>query len=143
MKRSRLISQSTGCGRQTKGRRGVITLELLLVLPVLLILLLGFFEFTLLFYARGDVVQASRAGARYATLSRVTEEDVELEVLNVLPTSLRRGAQVQTELGQHAGDEVMVTVSVPSTSASPDLLWLIGYSIRNENLVSQTRMRKE
>jgi Flp pilus assembly protein TadG len=118
-------------------------MELVLVLPILMILLMGFFEFSLLFYARGDVVHASRVGARYATLSGVTEEDVANEVSSNLPPSLRRGLRVASQLGQHAGDEVTVTVAVPSTSAAPDLLWLIGYSIQNEPLVAQTRMRKE
>lgn len=140
---SRSRSFSTPSAQRHPGRRGVLSMELLLVLPILMILLMGFFEFSLLFYARGDVVHASRSGARYATLAGVTEEAVEEEVSNSLPPALRRGLRVESQLGEHAGDEVVVTVSVPSTSAAPDLLWLIGYSIQDEPLVSQTRMRKE
>ena len=43
-------------------RRGVLSMELVLTLPIVGVVLLALFEFTLLFYARGLVVEASRAG---------------------------------------------------------------------------------
>ena len=47
-------------------------MELALVLPILGILLLGLLEFTLLFYARSSVVEASRGrnDPRKATVGR-------------------------------------------------------------------------
>ncbi|RLS54151.1 MAG: hypothetical protein DWH91_12600, partial [Planctomycetota bacterium] len=52
----------------TVRRRGILSAELLLTLPILIVLLFGLLEFSLLFFARGDVVDASRAGARAARI---------------------------------------------------------------------------
>lgn len=124
-------------------RRGSLTLELIFVLPVLITLLLGLFEFSLLFFARGEVVEASRAGARKASLPGAAVADVEQEVLNCLPPRLRSAAAVGVEAGVYSGDPVVVAVTVPMSAASPDLLWPIGFSLTGNNLVCETRLTKE
>jgi len=118
-------------------------MELALVLPIFAIVLFALLEFTLLFYARADVVEASRIGARLATMPGITRENVELEVKKVLPPQLGQGAVVETQIGAHSGDVVMVAVSIPMTLASPNLLWPVGYNIKGQNLYSETRMIKE
>jgi hypothetical protein len=123
--------------------RGVLSMELVLTLPILGVVLLGLFEFTLLLYARGQLAEASRAGARQASLPGTTEEDVELAVARVLPERLQRGMTVTAELGDHSGDVVAVAVSVPMTSAAPDLLWPIGVGLSGRWLMSETRMIRE
>lgn len=124
-------------------RRGSLTLELLFVLPILLVLLLGLFEFSLLFFARGEVVEASRSGARKATLTGVAAEDVEAEVLASLSPRLRPAAEVDIEPGAFSGDPVIVAVRVPMAAAAPDLLWPIGFSLQGRSLLCETRMAKE
>tara|TARA_R110002095_G_scaffold94422_3_gene82285 strand:+ start:88576 stop:88992 length:417 start_codon:yes stop_codon:yes gene_type:complete len=124
-------------------RRGFLSMELALVLPIFGIVMFALLEFTLLFYARADVVEASRIGARLATLPGVTQNNVEQEVLKILPPQLGQGAVVKADLGENSGDIVMVAVSIPMTLASPNLLWPIGYNIKGQNLYSETRMIKE
>jgi len=124
-------------------RRGMMTMELLLTLPILFVLLLGIFEFSFLMYARSDVVQASRAGARLASLNGVESEDIQYEVGRALAGKFRSTYQVQTTLGTYPGDEVIVTVRVPMTAAAPNLLWPLGYNIRGRDLMAETRMVKE
>jgi len=118
-------------------------MELVLVLPILGILLLGLFEYSLLFFARGEVVDASRTGARIASLPGATEYDVEEHVLASLSPRLRQTARVAVQTGQYSGDPVIVAVRVPMESASPDLLWPIGFSLDGRDLVSETQMLKE
>lgn len=128
----------------TRGtRRGVLSMELVLTLPILLILLFGLLEFSLLFFARGDVVDASRAGVRAARLHGATEESVEDEVRYSLGARLASQVQVHTNLGDKTGDEVSVTVQVPMAAAAPDLLWMVGYSLKGRDLLCETRMVKE
>jgi hypothetical protein len=131
--------------RQTiqRHRRGMMSMELLLTLPLLMLLLMGIFEFSFLMYARGDVVQASRAGARLATLNGVWPEDVQEEVGRSLGGRFRNSFQVETQLGEFPGDEVIVTVKVPMTAVAPNLLWPLGYDIQKQQFVAQTRMLKE
>lgn len=124
-------------------RRGILSAELLLTLPILTVLLFGLLEFSLLFFARGDVVEASRAGARAARLYGATTESVEEEVRFSLGGRLAPHARVTADLGTKTGDEVSVAVEVPMAVASPDLLWLIGYSLKGRELLCETRMAKE
>ena len=127
----------------TPRRRGVLSMELLLTLPILTVLLFGLLEFSLLFFARADVVEASRAGARAARVYGATAESVEEEVRFSLGGRLAPHVRVQAELGDKTGDEVSVAVEVPMAVASPDLLWLIGYSLQGRDLLCETRMAKE
>jgi hypothetical protein len=129
--------------KSTRSRRGVLSLELILTLPILLIVLMGLFEFTVLFYSRSLVVEATRVGARKASLPGATAESVEEEIRNVLSPRLQTGMQVGVDVGLHSGDVVVVSVQMPMTSASPDLLWPIGLSLNGRNLYSETRMIRE
>lgn len=128
---------------RTRGRRGVLSMELLITLPIFGVLLMGLFEYSLLFAARGDVVSACRAGCRRATLLDARVADVEEEVRATLGRRLSRQARIEVEPGQHTGDVVTVTVSVPMNQASPDLLWPIGFGLKDRDLFCQTRMVKE
>lgn len=127
----------------TVRRRGILSAELLLTLPILIVLLFGLLEFSLLFFARGDVVDASRAGARAARIFGASSESVEEEVRYSLGSRLAPYARVSSELGDKTGNPVIVTVEVPMAAAAPDLLWLIGYSLQGRDLICQTRMVKE
>jgi hypothetical protein len=118
-------------------------MELVFTLPILGLLLMGLFEFSLLFFARADVVEACRAGARKATLHGCTREDVESEVRRVLTPRLHEGLLVQTDLGAQSGDLVTIAVSVPMSAAAPDLLWPVGFSLDGRDLYSESRMAKE
>ena len=136
-----VLTHSTPSNRRR--RRGILSAELLLTLPILTVLLFGLLEFSLLFFARGDVVEASRAGARAARLYGATEESVEQQVLASLGGRLASRARVVTDLGEKTGDDVSVAVVVPMAAAAPDLLWLIGYSLTGRELICETHMAKE
>jgi TadE-like protein len=131
---------SPGAGRP---RRALAAMELVLILPILGIVLLAMLEFTLLFYARSSVVEASRAGARAAAVVGTSPEQVEWAAGKVLVPGLRPQMQVDWVGGEHAGDPVTVAVQVPMTAASPDLLWIIGYSLEGRMLYSESTMIKE
>ncbi|MCA9029482.1 MAG: pilus assembly protein [Planctomycetaceae bacterium] len=124
-------------------RRGSLTMELVLVLPILMLILMGMFEFSFLFLAQGKVEDAAHAGARLATLHGVYEGDVIAAVHRSLTPRLRSNAKVYTRMGEHSGDEIVVTVEIPSSDASPDLLWAIGYSLKGKTIVAETHMTKE
>jgi len=118
-------------------------MELALVLPILLTLMLGLLEFSLLFYARGSIVEASRAGARAATRMGIDFVQIEDEVVLVLTPALRQGLEVGVQGGEHSGEAVTVAVRVPMNSVAPDLLWPIGYSLQGRYLYAEATMIKE
>ena len=117
-------------------------MELVLTLPIFGILLLGLFEFSLLFFARADVVEACRAGARKATLHNATLIDVEDEVRRMLSPRMLAGAEVTANVSAAPGGVVTVAVRVPMSTASPDMLWPIGFSLRGRSLYCETHMAK-
>lgn len=124
-------------------RRGMLSMELAMTLPILFVVLMGLFEFMMLFYSRSLIVEATRVGARKASLPGATQESVEEEVRLVLSPSLQTGMQVEVDTGLNSGDVVVVSVQLPMTSACPDLLWPIGLSLNGRNLYSETRMIRE
>ena len=124
-------------------RGGTLSMELVLVLPILMTMLLGMAEFAMLFYARGQVIHAAQAGARLATLHGVDEFAIEREVKKTLPIAYANATQVNCRLGKHSGDDVVVTASLPMQQTCPDLLWPIGYSLSGRKIVAESRMRKE
>lgn len=131
-----------------RGRRGGLTLELLLVLPVLLTVLLGTVEFSLWLAAQQQVVLASREGARAAATGAAVDE-VEAVVRRVLGDARFASAELAVQITDPAGqpippgDPVAVAVRLPARTVVPDLLVFIGLSIRNESLVARTVLRKE
>ena len=129
--------------RGRKSRAGFLSAELIMVLPIFGIVLFGLLEFSMLFFARGELAEASRAGARKATLSGASSSDVEAEVRKVLPQRFQDSLAVQVDAGAKSGDVVTVALAVDMNSASPDLLWPIGYSLKNRKLYEVTRMIRE
>lgn len=118
-------------------------MELVLTLPILMCVLMALFEFSLLFFARGTVVDAARSGARMACLSGATPGSVETEVRKCLGGRLGKNAEVDVYMGPHSGDPVAVMVSVPMKNASPDMLWPIGYRLAGRYLCAETKMIRE
>jgi len=121
----------------------MLSMELVLTLPILFVLLMALFEFMMLFYSRSLVVEATRVGARHATLPGATQATVEAEISRVLNPQLQNGIQVGVTLGGYSGDLVIVSVQIPMSSAAPDLLWPIGVSLTGRNLYAETRMVME
>jgi len=56
--------------RRGRGQEGAAAVEFAIVLPLLMLLLAGFFDFGWLFYWNHTVTNASRAGARYAVQAK-------------------------------------------------------------------------
>ena len=135
----RIISKQS----ERQKKRGFLTMELVFILPILMLVLMALLEFSLLFFARSSVVEACRIGARHATYSGTTVEEVEEQVRKVLSPRMQSDLKVRAILGENSGDVVAVSVSVPMTNASPNLLYMIGFGLEGRNLYSETRMVKE
>ncbi|MBL4884166.1 MAG: pilus assembly protein [Planctomycetaceae bacterium] len=129
--------------KQHKSRNALMSMELAMTLPLLMLVLFAVFEYSLLFYARGGVVQASRIGARSASYPGSTVQFVEESVTRALGPRMSQHANIYTEQGQFSGDRVVVVVKVPMSAVSPDLLWPIGFGLHGRYLVAETYMEME
>jgi len=131
-----------------KTRRGHVAIELLIVLPILLTVLLGTIEFSLLLTAQQQVSLAAREATRVAATGG-SVADIEQAVRLTLGDARYAQASVTAMLTDSNGDPVAsgepiaVRVQMPAGAAVPDLLVFAGLSIRNQVLVGQTVMCKE
>jgi hypothetical protein len=146
------------CGennRRGRARRGLLSVELIIALPLLLLVLAGSVQLALLLVSQQALGAAAAVGAREASLPGSTL----VQVQNAVDRSLagwRFAPQLDNVL-IHVGDEqpgavplplvrtgesVAVTVSVPAAAAAPDLLKYVGLSLADK-LSATSVMRKE
>ena len=124
-------------------RQGVLTIEMLMVLPILFTVLLAVFEFGILFFARSSVVQACRVAARRASLGVTDQAEIEEVVRRVLSPNLQANHTVYFIPAERAGEITTVGLQVPMESAAPDLLWPVGFSLRGRFLIEETSVIRE
>ena len=141
-------------------RRGaVLSIELLVVLPILLVMLLAIVEFGFLWSANHRVHAASQMACRIATLPARDLDELQAEVRAATSRVLQRSALVaQHEVvldfptappgsagltTGYSGEPVVAVVRVPMKAAAPDLLRMFGFGLAGRQLVGSTVMRKE
>jgi Flp pilus assembly protein TadG len=135
--------------RTPRRRKGaLLSVELVFVLPILLIILFGFVELSLLLMGMQRVQAASSAACRVATLP-ATDADLQQQAMREAAAgALGKAGMVETfqmnsDIGPNAGDPVAVEISVPMAAAAPDLLRVIGFSLQGRQLVVRTQMSKQ
>src|SRR5262249_54755125 len=110
---------------------------------ILMIVLMGVFEFSILFFARSSVVQACRVAARQASLGVTDEAEILAVVNRVLSPNLQNGHRVYVGPAPRSGDVTTVGLQVPMTTAAPDLLWPVGFSLQGRYLTEETTLVRE
>lgn len=101
-------------------RKGIALVEFAILLPLLLILVFGIIEFSLLFYNKAMITNASREGARAGIVSqspRVSDGEITAIVNNYCQNYLitfGSGGSLTTTIvreGSNFGDDLTVTVN--------------------------------
>lgn len=129
---------------QRSTRRGAAAVEFALVAPLFLLLVMGMIEFGRALMVQQTLTNASRSGAREASLPDATVNSVRQLVSNQLESS---GISVHTDRIQvtpnpataSANQPITVTVAVPFD----DVSWLAGTFLSNMDLSASTSMRAE
>jgi len=144
--------------KPTARERGVAVVEFALVLPLLVLLLFGIVEFSLILYDKAIITNASREGARTGILYRYptpTQAELQASVKDVIDQycqnrliSLGAASSVQTTVipgGSNPGDPLAVRVDynyrflvLPNFVSS-----LMSYSSQGLPLRAETVMRME
>jgi len=132
-------------GRKTPHRRGsILSAEMLIVFPVMMVLLMGVVETSLMLSTFNQLKLASSVGARVAS---VTPGNAELAVAEAVEQVLAEADFVEVvdvscdDSGQ-TGGICRVTVRIPMSEAAPDLLGVFGFTL-DGTLEASTAMRKE
>jgi hypothetical protein len=134
------------CRRHRRG--AILSYELILVLPIAVALVLSLIEFGLLWSAAHKVQLATQNACRAGTRPSATLHELDREVRLAANTALIDKRLIESHRltfypGSHTGDHVVVELQVPMSAASPDMLSIIGYSLRGRWLTSRVVMSKE
>ena len=139
-------------GKMQKIRKGVLSLELTLVLPILLLVLLAVVQLSTYLLASQAIQAAALVGTREATLPGATPQSVHVAVHRALS-----GWKFESAIGPEdviikpnnwqtapSGRRVGVMVSVPAKEAALNALsHLAGFAWTGERICGQFVMRKE
>ncbi len=142
-----------------RNRKGaVLSVELVMVLPILLFVLLAFIEFGLMLMSQQGLAAASSLGARHAALTWSTEATTQAVVDNALSgwswkpnrelVVLVNGSKIvlggSDEIyNAPTGTIISVSVNVPTDKAAPNLLKWIGIDTAGKDLTTTYVTRKE
>jgi hypothetical protein len=141
-------TKSVRSARRRSRHGALLSMELLLILPVVMILLSALVEFSLIWSANSKIKAASRLACRVATLPStqplVAEYVIREKVIEVLESpKLVDACKMDCHMGQYTGDPCTVVVSVPMKAITPDLLSFVGLGLKEREIVARTVMRKE
>lgn len=155
----RRILKNCQSGRRNNRRGAILSLELIMVLPVLLMVLLATVEFGILLMSSQGVGAAASVGARNAALPSSSKASVTAAVATALDGYIWQGTEevvIYVDSGSGfvfdngavlanapSGSVVSVTVNVESDQAAPDLLKYFGISLAGKELTTTYVTRKE
>jgi Flp pilus assembly protein TadG len=152
--------------RRTRPERGQAIVELALTLPLLLLIVLGIFDFGLMFQRYEVVTNAAREGARVAVLPDYTAAQAVIHAQNYLAAGGVTGTVVSTCGGAISPGKICVSVApgtttIPTTPAKTvdqmvvtveydhghlfvgPIMQLFGGSLGTVRLAATSKMRKE
>lgn len=144
--------------RKNSRKGAVLSVELVMVLPILLFVLLAFVEFGLMLMSQQGLAAASSLAARQAALTGATETSVVATVDNALLgwswqpyreiVVLVNGSKiplggVDEILNAPTGSVISVSVNVKTDKAAPNLLKWIGIDTAGKDLTTTYVTRKE
>ncbi|MFN0018825.1 MAG: TadE/TadG family type IV pilus assembly protein [Pirellulaceae bacterium] len=145
--------------RKNSRKGAVLSVELVMVLPILLFVLLAFVEFGLMLMSQQGLAAASSLGARQAALTGATEASVVTTVDNALAgwswkpyrelVVVVDGNKIDPLVAPDeiqlapTGAVISVSVNVPTDKAAPNLLKWIGIDTAGKDLTTTYVTRKE
>jgi Flp pilus assembly protein TadG len=138
-------SNKTTCNRRTHRRLGaILSMELVVVLPIVIAVCVGMVELSMLWSASHRAQSAAAAGCRVATYPGATMHAVRQAIeTNLSKANLIRSYQVEVVGGLRTGDEIAVTVNVPQSACAPDMLRPFGFSLQGKFVTARSVMRRE
>lgn len=141
---SATTSMNQAAHQRSHPRKGaILTMELILVLPLFLLLLFAIVEFSLLTSAQQRISDAARVGVRKICVANATEATVCREVLHSLGPSLAANATINITRPPRQGEIANVRIAVPMNNATPNLLWIAGFSVNQRHLIADAPMVRE
>lgn len=128
------------------GRRGASAVEFAFVVPILLLLLIGIVDVSVLMMTQSNMTRIATDTARRLSLSQMTESEALKHVQDKL-SNLGENLEVEAVLpDSDAGEvDVMVAISIPMADVIPiDLVGMKNMNVfKTKSLQTQVTMRQE
>jgi hypothetical protein len=129
--------------RKPNRKGAILSMELVLILPIFLLLVFSIVEFSMLMSAHTRVVNAAQNGSRLMCISGAGESEVKERVTSLLGPMLAKDCLIQVYPASYAGEIGRVSIQVPMRNASPDLLWMTGFSLQDRSFDADAPMVME
>jgi hypothetical protein len=129
--------------RKPNRKGAILSMELVLILPIFLLLVFSIVEFSMLMSAHTRVVNAAQSGSRLMCISGAGESEVKERVTSLLGPMLAKDCLIQVYPASYAGEIGRVSIQVPMRNASPDLLWMTGFSLQDRSFDADAPMVME
>jgi Flp pilus assembly protein TadG len=129
--------------RRPDRKGAILSMELVLILPIFLLLVFSIVEFSMLMSAHTRVANAAQSGSRMMCISGANESEVKERVTSLLGASLAKDCLIQVYPANYAGEIGRVAIRVPMRNASPDLLWMTGFSLQDRSIDADAPMVME
>ena len=138
-------------GRASQRRGAVFSIEMMMLISVLIPMMFALTEFSLFWSARHLLNAAASQPARAAAMPAPTNADRCDAAMEAADSVLIKprfrdpeiGYTMTCDAGMYHGDMVMIEIEMPMTTASPDLLGIIGISIEDKVLTAQAAAARQ
>lgn len=138
-------------GRLKKNWRGIATVEMALVLPLLLLLTMGAIRYGWLFLKAQQITNAARMGARTAVLPDATEDGVRANILSLMTAAKMEDSGYEvtfdpTDIDVDVNTPITVRITVSAANIAllhVPLFTSIEPNDGNWNLGAEVTMAKE
>ena len=127
-----------------RSRAGAATVEFALVAPILIMFVFGIIEFSRGLMVRQTLINATREGAREASLPDATMSSVKTKVVDFLDSAsidIDSSSVTVTPDPEEAIDNEQITVSVSIPYS--EIGWINGSFLQGISLEASTKMRSE
>ncbi len=111
--------KSASSGRRRCERRGAALVEALIIIPVLLVLVMGFIQFSSMYFTRHTMLHAAREGARTLAVQDATTAQAEQRTRDVLEDLIGSETADQCQItSTETVEDGIITVAIPAADAS-------------------------
>lgn len=125
-------------------RSGIIlSIELIMVLPVLLLVLLAFVEFSLITTAHARVENVAATASRQLSTVTKSTRQIQQTINQMLGQQFAHGAFAELDIPQTTDHIGRIRIIVPMQNVTPDLLWMTGFSVRGRFVVGEAALIRQ
>lgn len=121
-----------------RSRKGMIlSVELIMVLPILLLVLLAMVEFSLITTAHAKANNVAQTASRELLATPKSPSQIRVAIQRMLGPKWAYGAIADIEFPDQTTRVGKLRLVIPMRNVTPDLLWMTGFSVQGRFVVGE------